>query len=283
MAEWCLAVFGDGSLRWRNAASRVAASATASPVAVDILLLDHRTLQERSSAYASWGNRSPARPATRGFGYWVWKPFVLLAALNDKRYRGVIYVDAGSTLNFSTASSQSRFIEYLEIASESGALLQQMCHLERSWTKPEVLAKFPDPSIHHSGQIEATHLVFSSSVTSIDFLKHWAELATSAGGQLLDDSRWIPNLYEDFREHRHDQSLLSCLAKESGFGTVIQAETFPQVQDGTAVDWSSLQALPFWGTRRASKLPITSARRGTLPERFDGLYRHTRSRIRGSA
>lgn len=244
--RWKLVIFGDGSLRWRKAAKRLAREARESPQPLEIDVLDRKSLASR---YPNFVNRHRLilDNAPRGFGYWIWKPFLIREALREGSSGGVIYMDAGSTLNFANEASRQRWIDYQDEANLSDALFFQMDHEEAKYTKPELLSRFSAPQeIRLSGQLEATHMIARAGHSSEHFFDEWYGHCGESGYRFLDDSRWEPSGPE-FVAHRHDQSILSCLVKQTGFGTVLPQETY------FAPEWMEAGAgFPIWGTRLKS-------------------------------
>ena len=236
---WRLLIFGEGSLRWRNAAKRLAKEATASPNDLEIELYDWKRLAAEHPNFVARHTRLIAH-ADCGFGYWIWKPYLIREALRANKSAGVVYLDAGSTLNFSNARSRQRWLSYLDFASSDEAMFFQMPHAEATYTKPALLTHLDlPPAQRASGQLEGGHLFFSAGTTSLDFVSSWYELCCYENYRLLDDSGIVPP-----QVHRHDQSILSCLAKKHSFGKHIAQETYFEPC------WRVTgQGFPVWGTR----------------------------------
>ena len=158
------------------------------------------------------------KPSVRGFGFYAWKPQVIAQAMR-KAVDGdiVLYVDGGSHLNYRGAR---RLDSYIQLVSESqlGVLAFQTQWSEKDWSKGDVIDFFQvrsSPQILLSGQIAATFIVFKVSEASKSFVESWIE-TFSENFALIDDSPSVsPNL-EGFRQHRHDQSIFSLMAKTRG-------------------------------------------------------------------
>jgi hypothetical protein len=273
--RWVVAAFGDGRRRWRSAARRVAREAAASPVAVEPRAYDLRGL-ERSipgfrDEHGAFIRRSP-----RGFGYWLWKPHLIRSVLGERNVDGVVYLDAGSTLNFGTAASRDRWREYLDAAEGAGLAAFQMVHLEERWTKPELLGHLGVAEAdRRSGQIEAAFVAVTDNADVREMLDAWCHLATADGYRMLTDERWRREPGEPLIEHRHDQSILSCLIKQAGFGRLYPHESwFPDAwhEDGAG--------FPIWATRWASGSRFGTTDHGTVGEAIadhvDGAWRRVR-------
>lgn len=154
--------------------------------------------------------------APRGGGYWLWKPYIILGALqalgdNDCLF----YCDAGRSSYYRFRSRPDRLLERA-FASEQGFLLGPAApHVGsiRNWTKRDCLvfmnADVPDI---RNKPLVMTWSLWRRSGKAVSFLETW--LAACMDRRCLTDDPnvcGLPN-HEDFRDHRHDQSILSILA-----------------------------------------------------------------------
>ena len=160
----------------------------------------------------------------RGYGYWIWKPQVILQALRQTPPGGyVIYADAGCSFH-SSVSSQCRILDYIEMAKSSpkgvfGFHLGE--HLDRRWNKMDTVChvigtKYVDDieKILNSPQCLASVSVWHNIPDAIAFVEEWLSICVRDGYRFVDDSpSRIPNA-PDFAEHRHDQAIFSLLMKK---------------------------------------------------------------------
>ncbi|CAF1489149.1 unnamed protein product [Adineta steineri] len=119
----------------------------------------------------------------RGAGYWLWKPFILLQELYLARDGDIIvYSDAA----------------------------------ESSLTKRDALIVLdvdkPEYTTTSAGL--ASYIVVKRSFTSLRFVSEWLTYAQDSRVITDDDNVLGSPNYPDFRAHRHDQSILSLLAKK---------------------------------------------------------------------
>ena len=203
--------------------------------------------------------------SVRGFGYWVWKPQIILQALNHVNHGDfVLYVDSGCHLN---PFGMSRFNEYLADLSfsPSGICAFQgkssglragyerrsfIDYTERLWTKPEVFDYFgvtEDPRFTSSGQVCATAMLFIKNNQSLGTLTEWRDICSDRI-DLLDDSRWLGDGTDTFIDHRHDQSLFSMIVKgKDALLLSVDEIFFPG--DRNRPDWARLAAFPIQARR----------------------------------
>lgn len=97
----------------------------------------------------------------RGFGYWIWKPQILLQCLQQMEYGDILlYTDAGCHIN---EVGKNMFLAYIKEVKKhpSGFLVfgARKGSLERQYTKGDIFSYFgiqEDDDIYNSGQIHAT-------------------------------------------------------------------------------------------------------------------------------
>jgi hypothetical protein len=188
---------------------------------------------------------------TRGFGYWVWKPQVILQALELlKEGDTLVYLDSGSHLN---PLGRKRFSEYVLKAetSETGILAFQLDFVEKDWTKGDLLDFYlvrENSDVVDSGQIQAGALVIQKRKTTSLFIRKWLRPFSVDVG-LVDDSPSLAPNDPGFRAHRHDQSIFSIIAKQEKVATLSANEQFPYAESMT---WDNLNSTPFHHRRDKS-------------------------------
>ena len=145
---------------------------------------------------------------SRGAGYWLWKPYFILKTLNTLN-DGDILIYCDTAMQF--VSSIDKYIG----AMKSSIMLfeHNVEYIEKQFTKGDIFKELDafDPVITDSVQLDASHSLWKKDANSIAFVTEWLNLCKVK--QLIgDDPSITPNL-PGFAENRHDQSLLSVLAK----------------------------------------------------------------------
>lgn len=182
------------------------------------------------------------RPDVRGYGYFVWKPQVILQALSELRVGdSLLYVDSGSHLN---PRGRGRLHDYFRLASQSqiGILAFELHLKESDWTKADLLDYFSvreRPDISDSPQVQAGAIVIHKRPGTEEFFNQWLEVFASAPA-LVDDSPSAGLESASFKAHRHDQSAFSILAKLHGVRLLPATEQYPQPGDS----WADLYPFP---------------------------------------
>jgi hypothetical protein len=178
----------------------------------------------------------------RGGGYWLWKPF-FLKKLFDEINDGdiVIYADAGCHIN---ANGRNRFEYLIELLDLNPCgILGYRIQPEDEYTNEKVFEHFSiekNDWIRNSRQLMATILYLKKCPNTTNIVNEYYETAIKFPNLFSDDY----NEYKKtavFKDHRHDQSILSILRKKYGC-VIIPDETF-------ANDWRELMHVPILATR----------------------------------
>ena len=152
----------------------------------------------------------------RGNGYWLWKPLIILDALskvNDGDH--VFYTDSGvafiDDIHYLIDAMEKADVNVMTFVAPFSKTLW-----ERLWTKRDafILMDCDSPEYTDTPQIGATFFACKKCDEAISFAQDWLKymcdprIVTDMPNQLGQ-----PN-YPEFRENRHDQSVLSLLAKK---------------------------------------------------------------------
>ncbi len=192
----------------------------------------------------------------RGFGYWLWKPYILLKALEslEPAEQGVLYIDAGCSINLESPAARKRFRDYIENSNKSGGFFFELRgeSTHKAFTKKGVLDALGAHDLEDKNLVAATVFFLSNSPEALRFLRNWAELMTmNEYGHLTDPEQDKPQ-ESDFIAHRHDQSLMSIALLDFGF-EIVPDETY------FAPNWRiDGEGYPIWATRIRSRLPFIS-------------------------
>lgn len=169
-----------------------------------------------------------------GGGYWLWKIYIILETFKLMNEGDIlIYVDAGSSLNL---SAKNRLLDYFEILNKSNKdlLFFELSLVEKNWTTNEVFKYFnveQNNKIINSNQYMGGVLLAKKNDRSIKFFNEIL-LAVDTDYKLITDY-YSSNQTEYFKACRHDQSLMSVLAKKNDCLS-LKDETFfylnPEIQ-----------------------------------------------------
>ena len=190
----------------------------------------------------------------RGYGYWIWKPYLINYALRSwgRHVDYVLYVDSGCEIN-AIPESQKRWIDYLNTMNcDTGRLVMQMNHhAEHVWSKNDTLTALGlDWESRISGQILSGVAAFRVDEANVQITQEWLDLCILDNHHLLDDTASrIPN-HSEFREHRHDQAIFSGLIKLHG-SAILPDETY------WAPNWEFAgREFPIWAARNRTRVSV---------------------------
>jgi hypothetical protein len=155
---------------------------------------------------------------TRGYGYWMWKSYIVLKTLNEMQENDIlVYADAGCTLN-NNLVAKNKLDTYIQLCKTLPAanVSFQMKYIEKSWSKMDmfIILDAKKPEIMNSGQLVGGVFILKKCLHIMDLVNEWYTI--SQNYQLISDfPSVIPN-DPSFRDHRHDQSIFSILRKKRG-------------------------------------------------------------------
>lgn len=149
----------------------------------------------------------------RGGGYWIWKPYFIKKVFSLMDYDDIlIYTDSGSFL-------LNNIDALLKELSNKDAVFFKLPLIEGQWTNEHVLRFFKESFTEidfNSNQIMANFFIIKKSNTTIKFVDDFFRL--SQDPLLITDlATKTESENTFFIEHRHDQSILSCLVKHYKF------------------------------------------------------------------
>jgi hypothetical protein len=203
----CL-TFGGGRRRFRAAAYRLSRQARASgffdsvKAVTDLDLRKDATFQARHGAFVA-ANR-------RGFGYWLWKPYLILQMLENTADGDLVfYCDSGCEIN---PQAKTRFLMFVDLLRARELLLFRLSHRNEHWTKRDLLDKYP--SLKGEGQLMGGVLGLRAGRTARQVVRAWYELCCSENYRFLDDTASQAQNYPGFVDHRHDQACLSAIVSK---------------------------------------------------------------------
>jgi hypothetical protein len=252
-----LVTFSD--LRLKHSAKRLMRQAKRIGVFSQLISLDESGLDMAFRAKHS----DILRPGVRGFGYWIWKPQVIIQALRSlENGQVLLYLDAGCHLNH---RGVRRLREYFEIVSKStsGILAFDFSHegvidhKEVEWTTSDTLEFFgvlSNEKIKQSAQIQAGIILVEKRESTVKFFENWLDLMEIHRNFIDDSPSVIPN-DPNFIENRHDQSMFSILGKLEDIALLSHAENFPRRKTifTEAPVWRDLKFMPIQARRDKSR------------------------------
>jgi hypothetical protein len=145
----------------------------------------------------------------RGAGYWLWKPYIIDMELKwgaDGDW--LLYTDAGVEI-----------IAPLKHLTDLGndIIVFRNMYIHEQWCKMDTMHTITGWKSMPINQCQASAILLRVCDRSRDFVKEW--LGWCEVPNLIDDSPSVLPNHSDFREHRHDQAILTCLAHKHNIKT----------------------------------------------------------------
>ena len=146
-----------------------------------------------------------------GAGYWVWKPYVTMAAYLASTAPYVMYLDTGSAAKIAWADIAAYFAE----DTRRWLFTSELADMEVKSTKRYVFRMYDcdDRVVHHTFQRIAGFFVLRRCKKAERFLREWMRGMEDPLALLHEQTPSITE-HKDFVSHRHDQSVFSVLAKK---------------------------------------------------------------------
>jgi hypothetical protein len=144
----------------------------------------------------------------RGFGYWIWKPFIILEEIIKLSDNDIlIYID-------STDVPSEKFFKFvLSHFEKNNELFLNRGYVHGEWTKRDCFhfMNSDNDNFYHQIQLEAGIIGLKNTKLNIELLNEWFFYMKNPN--ILTD---IPNIcglpnLKSFKDHRHDQSILTNL------------------------------------------------------------------------
>lgn len=152
---------------------------------------------------------------TRGYGFWQWKPKIVLDAMEKVNDGDVIlYVDSGNIIINDLGYVINRCVEKeIVLFDNRDGNYAGETHRNGTWTKRDcfVLMNCDDDVYYNAPQVDASYQIFKKTPRVIEFLKEYDSYCSNEN--IISD---LPNITQpnlpQFKDHRHDQSILSLMA-----------------------------------------------------------------------
>jgi hypothetical protein len=151
----------------------------------------------------------------RGAGYWLWKPALIDLVLQElPDGEACFYTDAGTVF----VADPEPLIAATLAEQDIAIFTLEPQHTEAVWSKRDctILLDFDAPGDVATTQLMATFVIARASAESRAFVASWLE-ACRDPRILTDSPSELGPERPEFREHRHDQSVLSILYKKAGY------------------------------------------------------------------
>ena len=232
----------------------------------NIFTFDEKNLEEKFfQKYKKY-----LKKGTRGFGYWCWKPQLILQVLEQVNNGDIIqYTDVGCHLN---NNGIKRLNDYFDLAANArnGILAFQAgipgpelvfdnrsfpLYLDKEWTKGDLLdylnVRYSE-DIVNSPTIGSGIIFIRKCPEAIKIIQEWLSVI-DYDFSLLSDSPSKSANFPEFIEHRHDQAIFSILCKKNGVTLISACEYWYPSSNFKKDDWAVLKNYPIHAVRDKDK------------------------------
>lgn len=180
----------------------------------------------------------------RGAGYWIWKFDIIRQKLDQIANNDIlVYLDGGCSVNI---NGKKRYHEYIDMLNNSEyGFLSLSLGPEYIYTTRQILNYFgetPESKMGQDKQLMAGIMLMKKCPHTYMILDKCMELLNH-DPKLITDHYNKENQHPNFKDNRHDQSILSVVRNKYG-SCIIPDETF------TSKNWSELHHIPFLSRRR---------------------------------
>ena len=263
--------FGGGKT-WSDAARRLSAQAKETGLFEKIIIETSDTFFKKNGEFLR--HRPFIENHPRGWGYWIWKPFLTLKhlkRLNDGEI--LVYLDAGCEI---LSDNKDKFRLMLDQCASTGNLFFDYAAFPilnaPFWTKQSLMdrfrAEFGLTEFLRIPTVWAGGFGLVKNEKNLSFLEDWLRYCVINDYHFVDDSVAPEPLTYSFFEHRHDQAIMSLLAHYYVYPSYCSAAQIDFVQIGS--DWAEhAYAQPFLAYRNPKGVSaLEEARFGPAGETF---------------
>jgi len=152
----------------------------------------------------------------RGDGYWVWKPKIILDTLEKMEDGDILfYLDAGDYIRNGIIDLSKEYFKSHDyyFTNWGGKRKTQIQHTKRDCF---ILMNCDDEKYHNTSQVEAGFIALKKTNSMIEFVKEYLFYCKNKY-IINDDKSLFGPEYEQWKLHRHDQSILTNLIVKHNF------------------------------------------------------------------
>jgi len=149
---------------------------------------------------------------SRGFGYWIWKPYLyhkFLNTLSNDEY--IVLLDCGCDIDISCQKILDYYIEMIKPETGKDMICFQLLNcFNRDFIKMDTLHHFDSTEVGDRLQCQSGLIVSRNTESFRAFLIEWYTKMCHDNYHHIDDSPSIIANPSTFVEHRHDQAIYNC-------------------------------------------------------------------------
>lgn len=167
-----------------------------------------------------WKKNQYILSQSRGAGYWIWKPYIILKTFESLENGDcVLYSDAG----LKVIDNLNPLFDLMASHPNDGKIIFRVPwigaqHIAKMWTKKDcfVLTECNESKYWNAPMTNGAVSLWEKNDYNIEFLKEWQRYLRDPR-IVSDDFNMCGVNFPEFKDHRHDQSVLSILCTKYNY------------------------------------------------------------------
>jgi len=172
-----------------------------------------------------YDNNNKILDLQKGAGYWLWKPHLLLKYLNNSTIDNemIVYCDSGDYIEDQSLDKAENILK------ENDIFLIKSPFSHTQWTKRDcfVLTDCDNEFYWNANHIYSATSYWKNNAYSKKFIKEWLDFCSDENILTDLDNISGKNNFNDFIEHRYDQSVLTNMALKYNVKTEMEIASNP--------------------------------------------------------
>ena len=278
--NWHFLTIGVGTKNFERAALRLGKEAARSKSFASLIIETNKSLSSQHIDFNLTHSKFIVENAATGYGNYLWKPYLVNYWLNKiPDGDGLLYLDAGCTLNLKSENALKKWNEYFSFAEKNGSLVTQLNNgefgidnlSEEAWTTPELINEIGLSDVGaKSNQIQSGIIFLAKNDLNLFVLNEWQKFSTFDDYSFLK-TRQFKSEFGISRTNRWEQSIFSCLVKKHKLHSIPDETYFYP-------DWHKKgKNFPIWAIRNRSGVSVVRFSVKDIPAH---TYRLTKRVIR---
>ncbi len=228
--------FGAGGTDYYDAVERLCGQAADFGCFTKIIKITDKDLEKDTEFWEK--HKDFIANNKRGFGYWLWKPYIIYKTLLDMSENDLLlYLDCGCELY---KPKMNIFLSQINLVNQKYILGTFAGSNDLNYTKADLYYKFNlenNTDLLQKNHMQAGALFMKNCKLIQGLFKKYYEY--SCDYHLIDDSPSIIRNHFSFREHRHDQSIFNMLVKK------LKLHNYDLIATNQGIDYR----VPIWYAR----------------------------------
>jgi hypothetical protein len=212
MSKIYFITFGGPSQNYLDAVNRICNQAKELNIFDEIIGYTDSDLKADKDFWVTHGNFIERNE--RGYGFYIWKPYLILKTLEKMNDNDILlYLDCGCELN---PNGKAHFYNLIEKVNNTIIISTSAGSNDISHTKMDLIKYFDFENkidLLSKVHMQAGTVMFRKTDLIIKIYKEIYEIMSN-NYNLLDNSPSINKNFDNFIEHRHDQSVFNLVMKK---------------------------------------------------------------------